>query len=100
MQLVTQRLLDLKVRTTGAAGTAWLLFPLTSTISQLIDARNGCSFHAAEGFKPVGASSQLSGAVDDVSKLVEAQPALLLQAAVEHDSKVGRGNVTTFCDKS
>ena len=34
---------------------------------------------------------QLSGAVDDVSKLVEAQPALLLQAAVQHDSEVSAG---------
>jgi len=47
------------------------------------------SFHAAaEGSKRLGVTLQLSGAVDDVSKLVEAQPALLLQAAVEHDSEV------------
>ncbi len=44
-----------------------------------------------EGLKLDGASLQLSGAVFDVSKLVEAQPALLLQAAVKHDSEVRPG---------
>ena len=48
-------------------------------------------YAVADGCKRDGASVQLSGAVVDVSKLVEAQPALLLQAAVEHDSGVSPG---------
>ena len=87
MQQVTQRLLDLKVRGTGAARmvSALAMTSISSAIARPVGAQSRKATARANACHQL--LPQLSGAGEDIPKLVEAQPALLLQAAVQHDGE-------------